>query len=396
MLLRKLEVEKYWYFPSSYSKEKRENELQTMMMDGHHYFQLKTDGHMGTFICDTDGEKMLLGRGISKVTKERTHYEDSVFFFDKIASTFNKPTYLIGEVWLYNGVDKKVGSIIRSKSLKAKCIQDANYYEEAQKTTHFTPKDRRDIEGNEYFNQKLMYRIFDCWYYDGENLMNTPWIERQKYVKIAAERINDPLVTYVPFYPMDDSFLDTFNKLLSEGEEGVVVYLDSGIPTPGTRKAHKTCKLKREVGNDLDVVIYDIEAPTRSYNGKLLGEWNYWQNSRTGELLYGKYFSNYQLGEPYEPVSKNYYYSWPSSIYVGVYDKNHNLVPLCKVAGLDEELKQDLKDHFKEKYYLCPASIGGMAISESHGYSVRHPYLKCLRPDSISPEDCTLEKIIGG
>lgn len=394
MLLRELEVEKYWYFPSSYSKEKKNNELQQMMMDGRHYYQLKTDGHLATFVCDSDGEKRLMGRGISKVTGERTRYEDNVFFFDAICKVFDKPTYLIGEVWLEGGVDKTVGSIIRSKPTRAKCIQSMEYYENAQKSQRFTPKEKREIEGNEFFNQKLRYRIFDCWYYDGEDLMQTPWIERQEYVQKAVERISNPLVSYVPYHLMDENFLDSFNDLLARGEEGVVCYLDSGLPTPGMRKAHKTCKLKRDIGNDIDVVIYDIEPPTREYKGKMLSSWNYWQNNRTKELLYGKYFSNYQLGEPYEPVSKNYFYSWPSSIYVGVYDKDHNLVPLCKVAGLDEELKKDLKDNFKDKYYLCPASIGGMAISDSNGLSIRHPYLISLRPDSINPEDCTLEKIL--
>ena len=309
MLLRDLEVEKYWYMPSSYSKEKRESEIRQMMYDGKHSYQLKTDGNLGTFICDFDGEKMILGRGISKVTKERTHYEDALFFFDAVCHTFDKPTYLIGEVYYDGGVDKKVSSVLRCKPDKAKSIQDVDYYHDVESKIKFTPKDRRDIENNEYFNQKLRWRIFDCWYYDGKSLMETPWIERQQYVRIAAERIDSDLITSVPYYTMDENFMDSFNKLLSQGEEGVVCYANDGLPSPGMRKAHKTCKLKRDVGADLDVFIYDVEQPTRIYNGKNMGEWPYWENIRTGEKVIGKYFSAYQLGESYEPVSKNYFYN---------------------------------------------------------------------------------------
>jgi hypothetical protein len=193
---------------------------------------------------------------------------------------------------------------------------------------------------------------------------------------------------------MDENFLDAFNKLLAAGEEGVVCYLDSGIPTPGTRKAHKTCKLKRDVGGKLDVLIIDVIEATKNYQGKQLSEWPYWQNTRTEELVSGKYFGEYQLGGPYIPVTKNFFFGYPGAIKVGVYDKNKNIIPLCNVAGLTDEMKADLKENFKEKYYLAPATIGGMAISLSDGVSVRHPYLISIRENSISPDDCTLEKIL--
>ena len=79
MLLREIEVEKYWYMPTSYGKERRELEIDKMINSGDYAFQLKTDGNYGALVCDFDGEKMLLGRGISKVSGTYTHYEDSVF-----------------------------------------------------------------------------------------------------------------------------------------------------------------------------------------------------------------------------------------------------------------------------------------------------------------------------
>ena len=394
MLLRELEPEKYWSFPSSYGKEKRENEITSIILHGNYSYQLKTDGNYSAFICDFDGEKSLISRGISKTTSEYGHLEDKVFFFDAIASAFDKPTRLMGEIYLDHGVDKNVGSILRTNKYKAKSIQSQDYYEKAQKETKFSAKDRRDIENNEFRGEKLKWRIFDCWYYNGENLMEMPWIERQEYVKKAAKAINHPLVTYVPYYPMDDNFYDNLAALFEKGEEGVVCYRNDGKPEPGKRTAHKTLKVKRELENLIDCFIAGTEPATRAYTGEDIAHWQYWENSRTGELLYGPYYGEYQIGGTVSPVSKGYWHQWPGAIYVAIYDNEGKEYPLCKVAGLTEEFKTELRDNYK-KYDHCPVTIGGMALSDSNGLSVRHPYLKSIRLNDLNiKNDCTLAKIL--
>lgn len=393
-LLRELPAEKYWSIPSSYSKEKRENEITKNIMDGHHYYQLKTDGNYSAFVCDFDGEKHILSRGKSTVTNEYCILEDRLFFFDSVANAFNKPTRLMGEIYYDNGIDRQVGSVLRALPEKSKSIQDQAYYEEAKKTVKFTKKDQKDIETNEFFGQKLKWRIFDCWYYDGEDLMSTPWLERQQYVKKAAEKINNPLVTYVPYYPMDENFYDHLAEIFSKGGEGVVCYLDKGLPEPGKRTAHKTLKIKKEVEHLLDVVFIKLDECKKNYEGKELGSWQYWENTRTGEKLIGDYFNKYQLGESYIPITKNYYNNWPGAVFCGVYNDKEELVPLCKVSNLTDELKTSLRDNFDE-WYLCPVTIGGMALSDASGtLSVRHPYLNSIRKGDIDPKDCTLKKII--
>ena len=393
MLLRELEAEKYWSFPSSYSKEKREAEIRKMILDGNHSFQVKTDGNYGAFICDFDGEKRLISRGISKVTNEFGRLEKQVFFFSDLAAAFDKPTRLIGEIYLENGVDKNVGSILRANSDKAKSIQDDEYYKEVSLRVKFTAKDKRDIENNPFRGEKLKFRIFDAWYYDGEDLMKTPWIERQKYVKQAAERINNPLVTYVPYYPMDDSFYDKLTSIFQEGGEGVVVYRNDGKPEPSKRTAHKTLKVKRELENLLDVFIIGTEPAAKPYTGKDVTNWEFWENSRTGEKLNGKYYGEYQLGRSVVPVSKGYWFGWPGAIFTAVYDNEGKEIPVCKVAGLTEDFKTELRDNY-QKYDHCPVTIGGMALSDSNGLSVRHPYLHSIRLNDIDPKDCTLSKIL--
>lgn len=392
MLLRELPPEKYWSFPSSYSKEKRKNEIDLMIADGQHSFQVKTDGNYSSFICDFDGDKRLISRGISKTTKEYGRLESQVFFFDAVAKAFNKPTRIMGEIYLEHGIDKNVGSILRAAPHKAKSIQDNDYYIEISKQIKFTAKDKRDIEGNAFRGEKLKWRIFDIWFYEGKNLMDTPWIERQKYVKIAAEKINHPLVTYVKSYPMDEKFYDHLSTIFSHGGEGVVVYRNDGLPEPDKRTAHKTLKVKRELENLIDCFIIGTEPAARAYTGKDIEHWELWENVRTGEKLHGFYYSNYQLGEAVIPVSKGYWFGWPGAIYTAVYDSEGKEYPLCKVAGLTEEFKTELRDNY-DKYDHCPVSIGGMALSDSNGLSIRHPYLRSIRLGDIDPKDCTIEKI---
>lgn len=393
MLLRELEPEKYWSMPSTYSREKRELEIQKMINSGMYYYQLKTDGNYCAFICDFDGDKRLISRGVSKVSGEYGRLEDKVFFYESIAAIFNKPTRIMGEIYFDHGVDKQVGSVLRCGELKAKSIQDNDYYINAAATTKFSAKDKRDIEGNEFRNQKLKLRIFDVWYYDGLDLMNTPWIERQEYVKKATERINHPLVSYVPYYKMDENFYDAFGALLANGEEGVVCYNENGLPEPAKRTAHKTCKLKQEIANDVDAFIIGTEPAVRSYTGKDVSTWQYWEDLRTGEKLIGDYYGDFHLGHTIEPITKGYYFNYPGAILVGVYDNKGEIYPLCKVAGLTDEFKTELRDNFEE-WYMCPVSITGMALSDSNGLSIRHPKLRSIRREDINPADCTLAKIL--
>lgn len=393
MLLRELPPEKYWSFPSSYSTERRKLEINQMIDSGNFYFQLKTDGNYSAFICDFDGDKRIISRGISTVTKEYGRLEDKLFFFDAVAAAFDKPTRIMGEIYLDKGIDRNVGSILRAGSEKSKSIQDEEYYSEISKVQKFTAKDRRDIENNEFRNQKLKWRIFDVWYYNGENLMDTPWIERQKYVEAAAKKINHPLVTYVHSYLMNDEFYTKLNQIFAAGGEGVVVYNKLGLPEPDKRTAHKTVKIKRELENLIDCLILSTEPAIEDYTGKEIGKWPYWLDIRTGEKLLGNLFGEYRTGRAIKPISRGAYMGWPGAINVGVYNSDKEIIPLCKVASLTDEFKQELKDNFDE-WYLCPVTIGGMAISTANGLSVRHPYLKAIRKGDISPEDCTLNKIV--
>lgn len=361
-------IMKYWSPASSMSKEVRRQHLEQMINSGNYLYSRKYDGNFSRAIITAD-RNALQTRGISKKTGTYGEIQDKVFFWDSVVNAFqNGDTVILGEAYLPGGVDKDTGSILR-------CLVDKALARQKDK--------------------KIEWRIFDVLALDGRDMVDEPIEERVKYIPEVVERINNPLVQGIPYYEMQEDFFDKINEIFADDGEGVVCYKKGITYTPDKRSsAWTTVKVKQEITDNIDAFIIDIEPATRTYTGKDVGSWELWENTRTGEKVCGLYFSNYQLGEPYEPVTKNYFFGWPGAIYTGVYDKNHNIVPLCKVAGLTEELKTELRDNFNN-WYLCPVSLSGMALSDSNGLSIRHPRLVSIRRDDISPEDCTLEKILG-
>ena len=345
-----------------------------MAASGNYLWAEKFDGNFARGVI-TSERSALQTRGISRVTGTYSELQEKIYFWDNVINAFKKgDTVILGELYLPGGIDRDVGSICRCLVDKARARQ----------------KDK-----------KLEWRIFDVLVLDGKDMINSPIEERIQHIPEVIARINSPLVKGIEYHEMDGTFFDSINEIFARGGEGAVCYKKGISYTPGKRSsAWTTMKVKQEISNDIDCLITDIEKPTRIYTGKEIGSWIYWQNTRTGELVSGEYFGEYQTGGPYEPVTKNFFYNLPGAIYTSVYDKNHNLIPLCKVAGLTDEMKESLRNNFNE-WYLCPISIGGMMISDASadastgiGISIRHPYIKSIRKEDLNPEDCTLEKIL--
>lgn len=365
---------KYWATSSTMSPETKQQHLEQLILSKQYIWSEKFDGNWSRAII-TPERSALQTRGISKKTGTYGEVQDKVFFWNNIISAFTKgDTIILGEIYLPDGIDKDCGSILRCLTDKALARQKV---------------------------KKLEWRIFDVLALDGTYLLDTPVEKRVSYITEVVSRINSPLVKGIEYHEMDENFFDDINEIFMRGGEGAVCYKKTAIYEPGKRGPHAwdSVKVKQEITSDIDCFIIDIEPATKTYTGKDLSNWQFWQNSRTGEKVIGKYFGEYQLGGTYEPISKNYYYNWPGAIITGIYDKKGNIIQLCKVAGLTENFKTELRDNFEE-WNMCPITIGGMMVStaqatkDGNGISIRHPYLKSIRKDDISPKDCTLEKIL--
>ena len=369
-----IEPMKYWAPTSSMSPETKRQHLEQMAANGNYIWSRKYDGNWSRAVI-TSNRNALQTRGISKKTGTYGEIQNKVFFWNNVVNAFqNGDTVILGEVYLPGGIDKDVGAILRCLDPKALARQK---------------------------DQKLEWRIFDVLVLDGVDMMNTPIEERIKYIPKVVSRINSPLVMGINYYSMDENFFDDLNTIFAEGGEGAVCYKRSSIYIPGKRgpSAWETCKVKQEISTDIDCFITGIEPAVRDYTGKDIENWNFWENERTGEKIIGEYYNEYNLGRTIRPISKGYYYGWPGAIYTGVYDQNGKIIPLCKVAGLTEEFKTALRDNYEE-WDHCPLTIGGMMVSTAQantngiGISIRHPYIKSIRKEDITEQDCTLEKIL--
>lgn len=367
-----LGVQKYWAPTSATSPEVRRMKLEQAIESGEYIWSEKFDGNFLRAII-APNRNALQTRGISTVTKTYGEVQDKVLFWDSITSAFNNGiTVLLGEGYVPGGIDATVGSILRSLPPKALARQ-------------------KDI--------KMEYRIFDVLALDGISFLDKPIEQRIQYIPIVVNRINNPLVKEVTFHDMDKNFFDDIGEIFARGGEGAVCYKKGVLYAPGKRSsAWDTVKVKQEISSEIDCVIMGTVAGEKIYTGKDMGSWTLWENQRTGELLEGEYFGEYQNGGAYIPVTKNYFHGWPAAIQVGVYNKEGQLIPLCKVSGLTDTFREDLKLNLKD-WIGVPVSISGMMVSEAkansdgEGISIRHPLLKRIRNEDIDPKDCTLAKI---
>ena len=365
---------RYWSPSATMSAEVKRQHLKEMIESSNYLWSQKYDGNWSRAVI-TSERAALQTRGISKKTGTYGEVQNKVYFWQDVIAAFkNETTVILGEIYLPGKIDKDVGSILR-------CLDDKALA-------------RQKVE-------KLQWRIFDVLVLDGKDLMNTSIEERSKLIPIVVKRINNPLVKGIEYHEMDEDFFDDLNTIFMNGGEGAVCYKKTAIYEPGKRGPHSwdSCKVKQEISADVDAFIIGIEPPTRSYTGKDITNWTMWENTRTGEKVYGEYFLEYQLGGAYIPITKNYYNNWPGAIKLGVYDTKHNIVELCKVSGLTEEFKTELRDNYSE-WHMCPVTIGGMMVSTAQadangiGISIRHPYIKSIRKNDIDANDCTLEKIL--
>lgn len=365
---------RYWAPTSTMSAETKRARLEQMIISGQYIWSQKYDGNWSRAVITAD-RSALQTRGISKKTGTYGEIQNKVFFWNNVVKAFNKgTTVILGEVYLPGGIDKDVGAILRCLDGKAQARQK---------------------------DTKLEWRIFDVLVLDGKDIMEEPVETRISYIPEVVRRINSPLVIGIDYHEMNESFFDDLNEIFANGGEGAVCYKKTSIYVPGKRgpSAWETCKVKQEISADVDCFITGTEPAVRDYTGKDIATWNFWQDERSSEKLVGELYGEYRTGRAIRPISKGYYYNWPGAIYTGIYDNSGNIIPLCKVAGLTEEFKTELRDNYNE-WHMCPLTIGGMMVSTAQadasgcGISIRHPYIKSIRKEDLDVKDCTLSKIL--
>ena len=351
---QELEAEKYWSFPKSFKGDPKE-ETRNMIFSGNYIGARKMDGAYYRFIKDMDGNMRLQGRSKS-VSGE---YLDKLDHVPHLMSYFeNLPngTCLLGEIYFpKNEGSSNVTTIMGCLAPKA-------------------------IERQEK-GPKLHYYVFDVWAWKGNSFMKRTIEDRIGLLESLTSTCE-----FVEFaqYESGERLWDLLQRTLEVGGEGIVMTKKGTIPSPGKRTARKTLKVKKEISENIDCFFTGRgTAPTRTYTGKEIESWKYWQDIRTGNKLEGALYKDYKDGATIEPITKPFFYGWAGSLEIGVL-KDGQVYPIGFLSGLEDAIKAD-----PGAQRMKCIEVTAMEILETGG--IRHAKLERFRPD-LAPTDCTYEK----
>lgn len=361
-----LESEKYWSFPKSFKGDPKE-ETRNMIFSGNYLGARKMDGAYYRFIKDMDGNMRLQGRSKS-VSGEYLDKLDHVPHLLPYFESLPNGTCLLGEIYFPNNEGSSEVTKIMG-CLAPKAI------------------------GRQTKGPKLHYYIFDVWAYNGVSFMNEKIEDRIAHLNVMYnywaddgnhERPNAIAQIDFATYYEGKELWKQLQRILANGGEGIVMTKKGTVPSPGKRTARKTLKVKKEISENIDCFFTGRgTSPTRLYSGKEIETWKYWENMRTGAKVEGEYFGKYRQGEPYEPITKPYFYGWAGSLEIGVLKDNH-VYPIGYLSGLEDAIKSD-----PGAQAMKCIEVTAMEILETGG--IRHAKLERFRPD-LAPTDCTYEK----
>lgn len=359
-----MENQKYWSFPKSYKKDAKA-ETRNMVFSGDYIGARKMDGAFYKFIKNDDGSMELLGRSrsVSGDFLNKIEYVPQLTpFFEALPNG----TCLLGEIYFpKNEGSSNVTTIMGC--LKDKAI---NRQEQGEKL-HYYVFDVLAYDGNIYYKDSIMTRLqvldgIEDWY--------------NNFIKEKC-----PYVEFAQYYEGAELW-EQLQQILEIGGEGVVITKKNTCYQPGKRPARQTLKIKKEIGDTLDVVVLSGIAPSKEYTGKNIETWNLWYNEYTDEKLEGELFKDYNTGSPIIPVTKNFFHDWAGSLQIGVV-KDGKLVSIGAISGLTEEILANA-----DKYRGKVMEVSCMEILPTLG--LRHPKFIKWRPD-LNIEDCTWEKVYG-
>ena len=336
---------------------KGENEqLKKASESGDYFGQEKIDGYLGMFV-KTPNNSYFFTRTVSRKTGLLTEKIANIPHIKQALDCIPANTIILGEIYYPGGTSKNCTEIMGC--LPEKAIK------------------RQEKEGYGYIH----YYIYDVLKLDGRDLIEEKVnnLDRYNLVKELFEKYN---LGQYSFLRLAESFEDNLWErtadILASGGEGMVYKLKTGIYEPGKRP--KT-NLKAKQVDNIDAFIIGFEKPEKSYTGKEIETWKYWEND-DGTLFFGE---GYKLG--LKPITKYWYNNWINSdIQIGVYDENNNIINIGTIhSGISDDLRADMSAN-PEQYLNKVVEIQCMSIDKNER-TLRHGFLKNFREDK-NKEDC--------
>lgn len=365
------EAMRYFSFPKNYKDDKKIKAKELCYSD-RYLGSRKMDGIWGMLIKDNNG----LFHVRSRKKNVDGGFQDKAEWLPHICNNLFKipnGTVLIGEIYYPDNEGSRqittVFNCLKEKSLK-----------------------RQEESGN------LHFYIFDVLAYNGISLLNTPFLKRindylyKEILKLEEEN------NYIEVadYKKGKELWELYINIINEGGEGIVIQKEDNLYECGKKSAWKTLKLKKELQDTIDAFIDgNYKPPTRLYTGKELENWQYWENLKTNEKLYGSYFNEYTMSNSaIEPVTKAYFYNWSTSVSFSVM-KDGKPTHIAWINGIPDILKQEIIN-YPNKWKNKVAELTAMELEMINGtYSLRHGRIEKWRDDK-SYEECSYEQLQQG
>lgn len=374
-----LDAMKYYAPPSSWSKEKKQQNARSKIFSGDWVGAEKKDGYFCKIVKDDDHNILVYSRSRG-VNGEYANKREWLPQLDDFFAILPRGTCLLGELYLPSSPGSKNVTTILG-CLKSKAIE-----RQAQ-------------------SEPLHFYAFDCLAWHGMSHVDDEAQNRFKLLQnIDRLSLNssENFVSYARYF-CGQKLWEKLQEILNSGGEGIVLVDRYSPYEPGKRPSKTTLKIKKELQNTIDCFFTGrTSEPTRLYTGKEVTEWQYWENTRTGEKMMGGFYDDYFDGAPIEPVTKSYFNGWAGSLEIAVlkyhegsrcvvhgYEyKDMEVFPIGYLSGLTEEIKANPRD-----YAFRPLEVMAMEWSASSN-ALRHGKMLGWR-DDLAIGDCTYDKIMG-
>lgn len=388
--------------------EGKEDLFPSICASGEYFAQLKKDGYWYQFEKQED-KSYLWSRTVSKVTGTLAEKSANVPHIINALNVVPAGTVIIGEIYYPGKESKDVTPIMGALPTNAIVRQNHEY-------------------------GLLHYYMHDIIYYNGINLMQIGAYNRYKVLEAVVQKYNLLAYNFMELaVSITENIQDACIAALENGEEGMVLKKKTAYYSPGKRPVWDTIKIKKT--DTCDAICIGSCEPTKYYAGKLnIGpnytvidpltgqidnektsmkendthQWPYWiiehyqipeEEGAPWTILDEQRVElgtrNIMNGIEYKtvPVTKAYYYGWPTAIRIGAYNDNNEIVEIGTISsGLTEKMQQELVTH-PLKYMNKVVELAGME-KHKEDHTLRHFYFKRVREDK-NPYECTLTSIFG-
>lgn len=239
-------------------------------------------------------------------------------------------------------------------------------------------------------NEQICFCVFDILYLNGESMINKPYYERVRVLKNVFHDTTGRIIKTVPHeIKTQQEFMDSFNKLVSNNEEGMVAKQMNSKYCPGQRGAgwfkFKPDYIEGSI-TDLDLVILGLSLHKNT-------------NSKINEIIAGvkdndSYLALVVLSSGLSKNQQDDLCDILSPVWMPTPTTTRNNQVVANVSNINF-------GHLKPQFYIEPkfsvvVQVKAAELQKSNifptVFTLRFPRIVCIRKDKKAEDICTLDE----